>query len=101
MLYSFVKTISCAMKQTVEKQLADLFYSQYNQETEQRELKRTNFAQVTNLICEHHCGDLDSSQRRRPRASLHHHSSLQLLKSNRNKMMTWLKKMPHDNLSKK
>lgn len=48
---------------------------------------------VTNLACEHHFGDLDSSQRRRPSASMHHHSSVQLLKRNRKQMFGWLDEM--------
>ncbi|KAK3605385.1 hypothetical protein CHS0354_036292 [Potamilus streckersoni] len=49
---------------------------------------RTRFAQVTNLGCEHHFGDLDSSQKRRPNASMHQHPSIHLLKRNRLKMKT-------------
>jgi hypothetical protein len=67
---SSVKTISCAIKRTVEKQLAEFLNGQYNKESEPQELKRTNFAQVTNLSCKHHFGDLDSSQQRRLSASL-------------------------------
>lgn len=48
---------------------------------------------MSNLACEHHFGDLDSSQRRRPSASMHHHSSIQLLKRNRKGMMSWIQEM--------
>jgi hypothetical protein len=41
----------------------------------------------------HHFGALDSSQTRRPSASMHHHSSIQLLKHNRKQMMSWLEDM--------
>jgi hypothetical protein len=56
-------------------------------------VRRTKFAHTTNLACEHHFGDLDSSQKGRPRASMHHHSSIQLLKRNRKQMMSWLEDM--------
>ena len=55
--------------------------------------KHINFAPVTNLPCEHNFGDLDSSQRRRPNATYHHHTSVQLLKRNRDHVMTWINKM--------
>ncbi|KAH3782024.1 hypothetical protein DPMN_159935 [Dreissena polymorpha] len=54
------------------------------------ELTISDFAPVTNLSCEHHFGDLDSSQKRQPNASYHHHSSIQMIKRNRRQMMTWL-----------
>jgi hypothetical protein len=44
--------------------------------------KHAIFAHVTNLACEHQFGDLDSSQRKRPHASNHHHSSIQMLTRN-------------------
>ena len=43
--------------------------------------KHINFAPVTNLPCEHNFGDLDSSQRRRPNATYHHHTSAAEAKS--------------------
>ncbi|XP_052778449.1 uncharacterized protein LOC128215880 [Mya arenaria] len=46
------------------------------------------------LGCEHHFGDLDSSQRRRPNASIHHHSSVQLIKRNRRQLFKWLDEKP-------
>ncbi|XP_045198613.2 uncharacterized protein LOC123552927 [Mercenaria mercenaria] len=96
-----IKLVSGAMKRTVEKQLVDfLNEGQYSQEATEKELQRTNFAHVTNLGCEHHFGDLDSSQRRRPHASLHHHSSVQLLKRNRSPMMHWLTEMPESDRQK-
>ena len=55
--------------------------------------KPTSFAPLTNLGCEHHFGDLDSSQRRRPNASYHHHTSVQLLKRNRKQVMEWITKV--------
>ena len=48
------------------------------------------FNNVESKSCEHHFGDLDSSQRRRPNATYHHHTSVQLLKRN---VMTWMYKM--------
>ena len=84
-----------AMSRTIDKQLTDFLpEGQYSKEANKDDLKRTSFAHVTNLGCEHHFGDLDSSQKRRPNASMHHHSSIQLLKRNRSSMMQWLQDMP-------
>ncbi|CAG2245174.1 unnamed protein product [Mytilus edulis] len=82
--------IKCVDLQLVDFLPGGKFYSA---DTE-IELNRTKFAHVTNLACEHHFGDLDSSQRRRPSASMHHHSSVQLLKRNRKDMMHWIQNMP-------
>ncbi|GFO32659.1 hypothetical protein PoB_005916400 [Plakobranchus ocellatus] len=51
-------------------------------------------APLTNLVCERHFGHLDASQRRRPNSSLHHHSSVMLLKQTRGKLRDWLSKLP-------
>ena len=67
------------------------------QQPDKDDMRRTDFAHVTNLGCEHHFGDLDSSQKRRPNALMHHHSSVQLIKRNRKSLMTWLHDMPLDN----
>ena len=91
-------TLACrAMNSTVQKQLSDFLKEGqfgFGQQPSKDDLQRTHFAHLTNLGCEHHFGDLDSSQRRRPRASMHHHSSVQLLKRNRMNMMEWLEEMP-------
>ncbi|KAL3871321.1 hypothetical protein ACJMK2_039328 [Sinanodonta woodiana] len=79
---------------TIEKQLADFLPGgQYSEAADPKTMMRTRFAQVTNLGCEHHFGDLDSSQKPRPNASLHHHSSIQLLKRNRLRMKEWYESM--------
>lgn len=93
LLFHLIKLVASAMIKCVDKQLVDFlpdgkFYS----DTENN-LKCTKFAHVTNLACEHHFGDLDSSQRRRPSAYMHHHSSIQLLKRNRKGMMSWIQEM--------
>ena len=83
-----------AMGNTVKKQLIDFLEGgKYANEPSAEELRRTEFAKLTNLGCEHHFGDLDSSQRRRPNSSLHHHSSIQLLKRNRTGWMDWMANM--------
>ena len=84
-----------AMSRTIDKQLTDFLpEGQYSKEANKNDLKRTSFAHVTNLGCEHHFGDLYSSQKRLPNASLHNHSLIQLLKRNRSSMMQWLQDMP-------
>ena len=91
-------TVCCqAMLQTVRKQLSDfLFGGRYSTAPTKEDMARTGYAQVTNLGCEHHFGDLDSSQKRRPNASIHHHSSVQLLKRNGKRVITWLKEMEEE-----
>ncbi|GFR60822.1 hypothetical protein ElyMa_003541400 [Elysia marginata] len=51
---------------------------------------------VTNLVCERHFGHLDASQKRRPHSSLHHHSSVMLLKQTSQHMKRWLKNLPKE-----
>ena len=94
-LFAAIKCVAKGMLATVNKQLVDFLPGgKYCGPPTEDELTRTSFAHVTNLACEHHFGDLDSSQRRRPSASMHHHSSVQLIKRNRVKMMNWLDNMP-------
>ena len=95
LLFTTVGIIAKAMTRTINTQLKDFIPSgQFSSQSSKNDLNRTRFAHTTNLGCEHHFGDLDSSQRRRPSASMHHHSSVQLLKRNRKPMMDWLKNMP-------
>ena len=79
------------MKTCKEKQLVDFLPGgQFSENPCPKDLKMTQYAHSTNLSCEHHFGDLDSSQKRRPNASMHHHSTVQLIKRNRKPMMKWL-----------
>jgi hypothetical protein len=99
-LFSALKIICHAMSKTVSKQLGDfLADGKYCSQPSEEDMKRTSFSQVTNLGCEHHFGDLDSSQKRRPHASLHHHSSIQLLKRNRTGLMKWVEGMDSTSLA--
>ena len=75
---STVSLLASAFKDTICKQLSDFVDGPYSQRPSEEQAKRTSFAPITNLSCEHHFGDLDSSQRRRPNASLHHHSTVHL-----------------------
>ena len=93
-LFTAIQLVAKAMKATITKQLVDFLPGWiYSTPPSDSDLARTHFAGTTNLSCEHHFGDLDSSQRRRPSATLHHHSSVQLIKRNRRKMMNWLDAM--------
>ena len=97
-LFETIKLAVQSMCRTVEKQLVDVlpggkFSSPPSQWSD---LTRTGFAHRTNLCCEHHFGDLDSSQRCGPSASMHHHSSIQLLKRTRTSMENYLHDMPND-----
>ncbi|XP_053381945.1 uncharacterized protein LOC128549357 [Mercenaria mercenaria] len=94
LLYQMIKTVSTAMLKCIEKQLIDFLPGgQFSEKPCQEDLRRTSYAHSTNLGCEHHFGDLDSSQKRRPNASMHHHSTVQLLKRNRKPMIGWLAEM--------
>ncbi|XP_041347477.1 uncharacterized protein LOC121367391 [Gigantopelta aegis] len=89
-----LKKSSAAFVQTSEAQLKDfLVDGKYGQAPDTVELNRTCFSGITNLACEHHFGDLDSSQRRRPSATLFFHSTIQLLKRNRKQLISWMSEM--------
>lgn len=64
-----------------------------NRNTDEKTLISTKFAKLTNLGCEHHFGDLHSSQKRRLNASMNHYSSVQLLKRNIKQMKKWYDEM--------
>ena len=82
------------MAKTIRKQLVDFLPGGiYGQAPSDETVQRTSFAAKTNLPCEHHFGDLDSSQRRRPNCTFHHHSTVQMLKRNRRQIKEWLAKM--------
>ena len=89
-LESCLKAGCIGIVRTIRKQLTDFLPGgTYSQTPSEEELKRTSFAHKTNLSCEHHFGDLDSSQRRRPNCSMHHHSTVQMLKRNAQNIKTW------------
>jgi len=62
-----------------------LYYEMADEET----IRSTKYQPKTNIACEHHFGHLDSSQRRRPNCSMHHHTTIQLLKRNRLHIKKW------------
>ena len=94
LLFGLIEVVSIAMIKVINKQLVDFLPGgQFCKEADIDETQRTSFAPLTNLGCEHHFGDLDSSQRRRPSASMLHHSSVQLLKRNREGLMQWFGEM--------
>ena len=95
LLHQTIKIFCSAFLQCIDKQLADFLQEGcYAQASTTEEQTRTNFSQVSNLACEHHFGDLDSSQKRRPNATFHRHSTVQLLKRNRRSLAKWLKSHP-------
>lgn len=83
---------------TMDVQLVDFLDGGiHSQEPDAKEVARTSFSGVDNLPCERHLGSLDASQRRRPNASLHHHSTVELIKQNRTAVICWIKnKSPLD-----
>ena len=74
LLKSTIVVLATAFRDTIRRQLSDFIDGPYSEVPNEQAAKRTSFAPITNLSCEHHFGDLDSSQRGRPNASLHHHS---------------------------
>ena len=72
--------ISKGLLQTLEKQLANILNP-----TEEVKV----VAPLTKLVSERHFGHLDASQKRRPHSSLHHHSSIILLKQTRQRLRVW------------
>jgi hypothetical protein len=94
-LFETIKIATNSMRLAVEQQLSDFLPGgRFSTPPSDDDLTRTEFAHNTNLGCEHHFGDLDSIQRRRPSATMHHHSSIQSLKRNRSCMTKWLNDMP-------
>ena len=94
-LYTALKLSCKAIAKTLRKQANDFLPGGKYAELASADLvKRTGFSQNNNNGCEHHFGDLDSSQRRRPNCSMHHHSTVQMLKRNREAIKKWYSAMP-------
>lgn len=94
LLLDLIKLVATAVIKCIDKQLVDFLPGgKFHDVSNENDARRTKVAHTTNLACEHHFDDLDSSQKRRPCASMHHHSSIQLLKRNRKQMMCWLEDM--------
>lgn len=84
-----LRAICKGMLTTIEKQLKDFLPGGvYGEAPNPKELERTKNSHLHNLPCEHHLGDLDASQKKRPNATFHYHSSLELLK--RTRFLQWL-----------
>ena len=95
LLNNLLKAACKGLAKTIRKQLVDFLPGGiYGEVASEEVIERTSFAHKTNLACEHHFGDLDSSQRRRPNCSFHHHSTIQMLKRNRQQIQNWLAEMP-------
>lgn len=89
-----IVTISNSLLSTVRKQLADfLMTGKYGSSSSSSSLDHLDFAPLSNLVCERNFGHLDSSQRRRPHSSLHHHTSVILLKQTRKNLRSWYQKL--------
>ncbi|KAH3697969.1 hypothetical protein DPMN_085482 [Dreissena polymorpha] len=100
LLLDTISVVASGMVRCIDKQLVDFLPGgQFGAMPSEEDLDHTKFAHSTNLSCEHHFGDLDSSQRRRPNASLHHHSSVQMIKRSRVNLMNWFDKMSSNDRS--
>ena len=86
-----MSAISDGLLTTIEMQLKDVL-----EREDASEIK----APLTNLISERNFGHLDASQRRRPHCSLHHHSSVMLLKQTRKRLRTWYDGLENDEKKK-
>ena len=82
-----IGAISEGILNTLKAQLKDVLEA-----TDAQNVK----APLTNLSSERHFGHLDSSQRRRPHCSLHHHSSVILLKQTRKRLREWFYELPNE-----
>ena len=87
-----MEAIVCLVKgvdETLVAQCSDIMSTRFTQS----EKKKLGGAGTTNLISERHFGYLDASQKKRPSATLHYHSTVLLLTANRKRLMNWLKAM--------
>jgi hypothetical protein len=95
LLDSLLKVSCQGLVKTIKKQLENFLPGGiYGGAASEELISKTAFAHKTNLACEHHFGDLDSSQRKRPNCSYHHHSTVHMLKRNRIPIKGWLQTMP-------
>ncbi|GFR67624.1 1-phosphatidylinositol 3-phosphate 5-kinase-like [Elysia marginata] len=79
MFYSFVSIIAQGFLNALEAQVPDFLADNADAE----HVSTCEYAPATNLVCERGLGMLDASQRKRPNASLHHHSTVVALKQTR------------------
>lgn len=90
-----LKLLCKAFVKTFENQLADFVSGgKYSCAPSEIEMGRTSFSRLDNLSCERHLGSLDASQRRRPNASFHYHSSIEMLKQNGKDLVKWILSKP-------
>ncbi|RUS87409.1 hypothetical protein EGW08_004863 [Elysia chlorotica] len=79
-----IKKISNSILNVLNKQMSSMLKGgKYGSKQGAQSLCSASFAPLTNLACERNFGELDASQRRRPSASLHHHTSIIMLKQGR------------------
>jgi BioD-like phosphotransacetylase family protein len=79
------------LKEVVEKQLNDfILEGKYSTEPSVEFKDKTKHSKLTNIQAENLFGDLDYSMKRKPKATLRHHSAIIMLK--RNKPLQWINK---------
>lgn len=79
------------LKEVVEKQLNDfILEGKYSTEPSVEFKDKTKHSKLTNIQAENLFGDLDYSMKRKPKATLRHHSAIIMLK--RNKPLKWINK---------
>ena len=83
-----LKKLCAEFKSVVERQLTDfLSGGRYHNVQDEVQIQRLKHSKITNLVGEECFGDLDFSIFKRRNASLHHHSTVNMLK--RNKTSSW------------
>ena len=89
LLVKVMKTLAEEFVLVIEHQLSDFLPDgKYGMPPSDKDRQRMSHCQLTNLLGEACFADLDYSMFKNRRASLHHHSTLNMLK--RNKMVGWL-----------
>lgn len=84
------RLVCATMLSVVKRQLSDhLSGGIYGSEPDCELKNKTRHSKLTNIPAENLFGDLDFSIKRKPNATLRHHSSISMLK--RNKTVKWLK----------
>lgn len=82
------------MVKTIQKQLSDFLEGgAYGTQAVGDMLTSTAFLPKHNLASEHNFGDLDSSQKKRPNYTMHHHSTVHMLKRNRGPLKKWYQRL--------
>ena len=94
---SLIEKMCVGMVAVTERQLADFLPGgKYFEVKDQNLRERLEHTHLSNLLSEECFGDLDFSMFKRRNASLHHHSTVNMLKRNRSMSSWFLKQSTND-----